>query len=276
MPVKYSKGLLETSFEKEYSAERTSTCIDALNTVYVAFTRAKKEMLIFAPVAKKKKSGDYAKDTIADILYTYCKDVLGFTSDNVVALGESGCVQKQEQNSGKLKLENVFDCDLLEKRIRTAANSGSLQGGETIREHGIAMHYVFSLVKYAADTADAVARACREGVATCAEDELMELVGRKIDSVQNYGWFDDRWNVLNECSILNEDGEEKRPDRVLVSGTDAIVIDYKFGAYSQDDTAQLGQYKRQVSRYMDLLTRMGYTNVKGYLWFLSADEVISI
>ena len=104
----------------------------------------------------------------------------------------------------------------------------------------------------------------------------MELVGRKIDSVQNYGWFDDRWNVLNECSILNEDGEEKRPDRVLVSGTDAIVIDYKFGAYSQEDTAQLGQYKRQVSRYIDLLTRMGYTNVKGYLWFLSADEVISI
>ena len=104
----------------------------------------------------------------------------------------------------------------------------------------------------------------------------MELVGKKIASVQNYGWFDERWQVLNECSILTEEGEEKRPDRVLVSGTDAIVIDYKFGSFSQEDTAQLGRYKRQVSRYMDLLTRMGYTNVKGFLWFLSADEVISI
>ena len=276
MPVKYSKGLLETSFANEYSKERTSTCIDALNTVYVAFTRAKKEMFIFAPVAKMKKSGEYAKDTVSDILYTYCKNTLGFTADNMVALGESGCEKKQDKSAGKLKLENVFDSDILEKRTRTAANSGSLQGGETIREHGIAMHYVFSLVKYAADAADAVARACKEGVAACPQDELMELVGKKIASVQNYGWFDERWQVLNECSILTEEGEEKRPDRVLVSGTDAIVIDYKFGAFSQEDTAQLGRYKRQVSRYMDLLTRMGYTNVKGFLWFLSADEVISI
>ena len=276
MPVKYGKGLMDTSFEKEYGDERIATCIDALNTVYVAFTRAKKEMFIFAPVAKLRKSGDYAKDSVSDILYTYCKDELGFVSDNVVALGESGCERKQEKSAGKLKLEGVFDSQLLEKRTRTAAQSGSLQGGETIREHGIAMHYVFSLIEYASDMEEAVKRACKEGAASCSEEELLELVAAKINSVEKYGWFDTSWKVMNECSILTESGEEKRPDRVLVSGSEAIVIDYKFGAFSQDDTAQIGQYKRQVSRYMDLLTRMGYTNVKGYLWYLSADEVISI
>ncbi len=276
MPVKYGKALMETAFDKEYRSERISTCIDALNTVYVAFTRAKKEMFIFAPVAKKTKSGEYARNSISDYLYIYCETKNKFTSENVLAMGESGCTSKLQKSSEKLSLNGVFDRPLLDKRSRTAAQSGSLQGGETIREHGIAMHYVFSLVKYAADAADAVARACREGVAACAEDELIQLVGSKIASVENYGWFDERWEVLNECSILTENGEEKRPDRVLVSGSEAIVIDYKFGAFSYEDTAQMGQYKRQVSRYMDLLTRMGYTNVKGYLWYLSADEVISI
>ena len=173
-------------------------------------------------------------------------------------------------------LQGVFDTPLQQKRIRTSAQSGSLQGGETIREHGIAMHYVFSLVKYAADAADAVARACWEGVATCGQEEMLELVGKKIASVKELGWFDEKWEVLNECSILTANGDEKRPDRVLVCGTDAIVIDYKFGAYSQEDTAQLGQYKRQVGRYKELLTCMGYTNVEGYLWYLSADKVISV
>ena len=276
MPVRYGKGLLETSFEEEYCEEKVATCIDALNTVYVAFTRAKKEMLIFAPVPKLRKTGDYAKENVSDILFAYCKDVVGLSPENTVVIGESGCEKKQEKSGGKLKLEGAFGTSLLEQRIRTSAQSGSLQGGETIREHGIAMHYVFSLVKYSADIADAVARACREGVATCSEEELMELVGKKIDSVEGYGWFDEKWGVLNECSILMENGDEKRPDRVLVCGTDAIVIDYKFGAYSQEDTAQLGQYKRQVSRYKELLTRMGYTNVAGYLWYLAADKVISV
>lgn len=276
MPVRYGKVLQDTYFEKAYGDERIATCIDALNTVYVAFTRAKKEMFIFAPAAKLKKSGDYAQDTVSDILYSYCKDVIGLSPENTVVIGESGCQRKQEKSSGKLMLQGVFDTPLQQKRIRTSAQSGSLQGGETIREHGIAMHYVFSLVKYAADAADAVARACREGVATCGQEELLELVGKKIASVKELGWFDEKWEVLNECSILTENGDEKRPDRVLVCGTDAIVIDYKFGAYSQEDTAQLGQYKRQVGRYKELLTCMGYTNVEGYLWYLSADKVISV
>ena len=276
MPVRYGKGLLETHFEEEYCKEKVATCIDALNTVYVAFTRAKKEMLIFAPEPKMRKTGDYAKENVSDILYAYCKDVIGLSPENTVVIGESGSEKKKEKSDGKLKLEGVFNSALQESRIRTSAKSGSLQGGETIREHGIAMHYVFSLVKYAADVNAAVARACREGVATCPQNELMELVGKKIASVKDHGWFDDRWEVFNECSILTENGEEKRPDRVLVCGTDAIVIDYKFGAFSQDDTAQLGQYKRQVSRYKELLTRMGYTNVMGYLWYLAADKVISV
>ena len=276
VPVKYGKGLLETDFAEQYKSEKLASYIDALNTAYVAFTRAKKEMIVFAPVPKEKKSGELSVDSVSDILYMYCKDERELDAEATLALGLSGCEAKGEKSSDKMQLQGVFGSSLLEKRTRTAAQSGSLQGGETIREHGIAMHYVFSLVEHAGDAAAAVARACREGVAICPQDELMELVGKKIESVKEYGWFDEKWKVLNECSILTESGEEKRPDRVLVCGTDAIVIDYKFGAFSHEDTAQMGQYKRQVSRYKELLTRMGYTNVQGYLWYIAADEIISV
>ena len=81
---------------------------------------------------------------------------------------------------------------------------------------------------------------------------------------------------MNECSILTPNGEEKRPDRVIIKDGEAVVIDYKFGAYSPEDTDLYRRYKKQVSRYKELLTSMGYTNVKGYLWYLSADTVISV
>ena len=276
VPVKYSKGLVETYFEQEYKKERLAACIDALNTVYVAFTRAKEEMIVFAPQAKLNKSGETTVAAVSDILYKYCNEKCTPVSDGRMVLGESGCTRKEEKSSGKMQLGKVFQLGLLEKRTRTAAQSGSLQGGESIREHGIAMHYVFSLVEYYEDIAGAVERACAEGVATCSREELLEMVERKVASVREYGWFGKEYKVLNECSILTPSGEEKRPDRVLVKGNEAIVIDYKFGAYSQEESAQLGGYKKQVSRYKELLTAMGYANVKGYLWYLSADMVISV
>ena len=276
VPVKYSKGLAETYFEDEYKKERLATCIDALNTVYVAFTRAKDEMIIFAPEAKLNKSGEITVGAVSDLLYRYCTEVCGLGMGSRLVLGESGCARKDAAGEGKMKLGRVFQYGLLEKRTRTAAQSGSLQGGESIREHGIAMHYVFSLVEYIDDIPVAVERACAEGVAGCSREELQEMVESKVAWVEQYGWFDKGYQVFNECSILTLSGEEKRPDRVLVKGNEAIVVDYKFGAYSSEDTAQLGGYKKQVSRYKELLTAMGYTNVKGYLWYLSADTVIPV
>ena len=125
---------------------------------------------------------------------------------------------------------------------------------------------VFSLVTDEDSVEAAVEKACAEGMASCGKVELLAMVREKIASVKEYGWFDKGYQVLNECSILTENGQEKRPDRVLVKGSQAIVIDYKFGI-------PLPGYRKQVSRYMDLLTAMGFTNVKGYLWYLSSGEI---
>ena len=59
-------------------------------------------------------------------------------------------------------------------------------------------------------------------------------------------------------------------------GDEAIVIDYKFGTAHNENPSLGERYKKQVSRYKELLTRMGYKNVKGYLWYLAEDEVICV
>ena len=66
--------------------------------------------------------------------------------------------------------------------------------------------------------------------------------------------------------------EVLRPDRVMVSGDRAVVLDYKFGQREE------ARHRRQVGRYMALLREMGYREVKGYLWYLqngSVDEVLA-
>lgn len=277
VPVRYGKGLLDTSFASEYRKEKLCAYIDSLNTVYVAFTRPKQELHVFAPEPKTTRNGYAKPSAVSDILFAYYlkyKDEKGWTEG--IRLGAGGNVSEQIRSVEKFSPKGLFAAPVDPSRTGTVAQGGTIGEGESIREHGIAMHYVFSLVDYRESIPAAVRRACAEGASSCPEGELLELVKAKVASVEEYGWFDEKYKVLNECSILTPSGEEKRPDRVLVKDGEAIVIDYKFGAWQQEDTIQLGRYKKQVGRYKDLLTCMGYSNVKGYLWYLQADKVICV
>jgi ATP-dependent exoDNAse (exonuclease V) beta subunit len=277
VPVKYSKGLLDTEFADMYLNEKLCAYVDAMNTVYVAFTRPKRELVVFAPEPVMKKNGP-SRSSMSDILYAYCSTHHKGDGEwqGKTLIGEHSAVSGGSAPAQKLVLDNVFAAPLNENRMRMAATSGTIGDGESIREHGIAMHYVFSLIDYPESIPGAVAKACREGVASCGEKELLAMVNAKVESVAGYGWFNSGWTVINECTILTKWGEERRPDRVIIKGDEAVVIDYKFGT-AHKENPQLGEkYKKQVSRYMELLTRMGYKNVKGYLWYLTSDEVICI
>ena len=61
----------------------------------------------------------------------------------------------------------------------------------------------------------------------------------------------------------------ERPDRVIIRGGETIVVDYKFGEERKG-------YRWQVGRYMKLLRQMGYSRVKGYLWYVKNNKVEQI
>jgi CRISPR/Cas system-associated exonuclease Cas4 (RecB family) len=82
-------------------------------------------------------------------------------------------------------------------------------------------------------------------------------------------WFSGDWEVINECSILQNTGVEvgtHRPDRVMVKGNHVIVVDFKFG---KPDNKYIGQ----VQGYMNLLSQMGYQKVEGYLWYVYKNHI---
>lgn len=277
VPVKYSKAMCDTEYAGKYENEKINKFVDSLNTVYVAFTRPKRELYVVAPESHMKKGGSYTVDSVSDLLYAYYrkyKDTRGWKEG--IMMGEPSELPAEEESLQKIAVEAPFSHSIVSTASRTVSQQGEIGDGESIREHGIAMHYVFSLVTDYSSIEEAVERAVAEGVSTCGKEELKEMVASKIGSVEEYGWFKEGNTIYNECSILTEEGQERRPDRVIVNGGSATVVDYKFGEYSGDDTWQLNSYKKQVSGYKQLLTRMGYANVQGYIWYISSDKVISV
>jgi len=76
---------------------------------------------------------------------------------------------------------------------------------------------------------------------------------------------------INEKSIIDITGKSYRPDKVLFTAKDeVIVIDYKF------TKKQSRNHVKQVHGYRNLLQEMGYPKVSTYLFYATIGELILV
>ena len=125
------------------------------------------------------------------------------------------------------------------------------------------------------ETVDDVDRAVNDmyhsGLLTLVErEDYREQVVSYLNNPVHSAWFDGRYKVINERDILFCNSGKARPDRVMVDGKKAIVVDYKFGQKEEKS------YIRQVCFYCKTLRQMGYTDVAGYIWYVPLGKVVSV
>ena len=111
----------------------------------------------------------------------------------------------------------------------------------------------------------------RSGLLSSTEKgNYLKWVESYLDNPACSAWFDGRYKVINERDILFCRSGKARPDRVMVDGKKAIVVDYKFGQKEEKS------YIRQVGFYCKTLRQMGYTDVSGYIWYVTLGKVVPV
>ncbi|NLY24528.1 MAG: UvrD-helicase domain-containing protein [Bacteroidales bacterium] len=284
-PLKYGKGLADTIFRDDYLDEKRFTYIDNLNLLYVAFTRTKHRLIAFAP--RPAKPGTIS--TMADLLWRGITDVrerqsndnllisLGdhFTEGDSESIFEYGKPEKKKADAGQ---QSVITCQTgkwqslpFNNRLKLRLNSIGFFTDDGSRDYGTLMHDIVSRVKYVSDIPAAVERKISEG-------ELSELEREKTISVLNNvlshpdvtEWYTDKYTILNEAQMLHPRFGFSRPDRVMIGNDEVIVADYKFGEL--EDT----KYIRQVERYVKTIEEMGYTRVKGFVFYVRSGKTVPV
>ena len=138
---------------------------------------------------------------------------------------------------------------------------------------GILMHLWLSHINTWKDAEPTLKRLILQGQVTQQQalelqkqlQQLQTLIQRENHS----DWFSDQYTILSEQDIITLSGNIQRPDRVMISGNHAIVIDYKFG-YEQPQS-----HLEQVRDYMLLLNQMGYT-AEGHIIYVALNKIHSI
>ena len=300
IPVDYSSKMLGTVFEDDYKEEHLQNTVDNMNLLYVAFTRAGKNLFITGKKYKERTSGKSERSHIIQyIIEELAKELPGAIIDDAGDNGpisfELGTLSTCEERVEKEKAtENPFELSPKTHKLkietfphpvsfRQSNKSHDFIKGEDIdpsdaRRYikvGNVLHQLFSTILTEADIEPRLKELEQAGIIyndDITSRELQNKISCALSNEKVKNWFSPRWKLFNECTILDYDKEtgdvyEHRPDRVMTDGKEMIVVDFKFGKPRDE-------YHKQVQRYMRLLMRMGYKQVSGYIWYVLRNEIV--
>ena len=279
-PVKYKKAMAESGFSAEYYRELVYSHVDNINLLYVALTRAAESLHVFIPRKGGKSVGGLLLQSIgAD----GDKALLDGTEGRRTATEEGerfefGLFTGPVPGGGKASdgrhvvLEN-YPTARADLRLRLPSQRYFEEEDEvelSPRNFGILMHKAFEQADDRQQIYEAVQRMRDDGTLSPGEAEALRgMIARALAHPVAGEWFGGGWQrVRNENEIIVPGaGSTRRPDRVMIRGTRAVVVDYKFGS------REPGRYRRQVGEYLGLLRQMGYTKCEGYLWYVKLGEI---
>ena len=281
VPVNYSPLMAESVYREDYLEERLQLWVDNLNLLYVAFTRAGKNLLVWSRKGQRGTMAEllgYALPRLAEGGHGTWDEEDGRYERGALCNSEE---KEEKQTANRLaqkatKRPVAMESLKHEIEFRQSNRSADFIAGVDEEEseqrfinRGRLLHTLFSAIRTEADIEDAISRLVFEGVIGRqeTEDEIRELTKQAFELPQVKEWYDGTWRLFNECDIIwKENGElrTRRPDRVMMKDGRMVVVDFKFGKPSK-------KYNRQVKDYMQLLTRMGYDpkQMEGYLWYVT-------
>lgn len=285
-PIQATSIASKSLFAHDVLEEEMKEVVDNINLLYVAFTRPEQELYIYAPLSKKEKNNDF--DTI-NSTSKLIRSIIPRMENLQTAETEIDSIETYY--SGEKINRTILNEDTPVKTSQWTMDSypvGSDYSGIKLKleseeffvstptdrfahlEHGKVMHELYSNILTIADIDRALHKAVVDGIIDHQSAESLKPKIEKTLSNQPFAdWFSGMWQVKTEKSILTPNGQSYRPDRVMVSPTKTIVVDFKFGA-------EMPAYARQVQRYMDLLLKMEYNNVAGYIWYVDIGKLTPV
>lgn len=299
IPVDFSASQMKgTIYEFDYNEEHLQNCVDNLNLLYVAFTRAASSLFVIAQRGTPSSRSYIVEQAITDIKLEG-SSLDGDPSDKKAELLFSYGELEIVETKTKKKSDNIFTPEVENMNVDMATFSNKVEFKQSNKSRdfvadddentddddrkqlnyiktGKILHYLFSTINTTDDIDTSLAQLEMDGLIEESNTNikrLRDMLHKRFSNRQVADWFSSRWTLFNECTILDYDAatdtvREHRPDRVMKDEKtgEVVIVDFKFGSPRPE-------YVKQVNRYKALTQNMGYPNVKGYLWFVYSNRI---
>lgn len=311
-PVNFSKNMNDSIYQDSYQEERLQLWVDNLNLLYVAFTRACKNLIVWAKSDTKGTVAELLQGALGQMatpkmnLQTITVELsaenlqmeeqadtdeqadVPNTEIEVYEYGvimPSGSRKKDSATSGNKLSQTSEDLPIYIESLETniefkqSNRSAAFIAGEE-DEHsqdfyisrGQLLHYLFASVKTAEDLNQAVEKLKFEGIIETAEQEA------EITRIAR--------KALTQpqiCKWFDGTWEVINECSIIYPLADGTVKTERPDRVMQKDGQVVvldfkfgrkkAEYQQQVAGYMKLLREMGHKQVEGYVWYVYTNEL---
>lgn len=256
IPIKTaaSKKVKNSDFKCFYDKELKQMTIDELNSLYVAFTRAKENMFIWSKEPLKNSTEPNAFMLINKFIDDCQVPVEGSEMNRVVEFGQLEYCANEEEKEGKEKrIVNPFSEDLKPQKVDVMIEQNNLldlkfcqskkaanflfeakdpndiseeEKKQAQQNHyietGVLMHQMMSLINRAEDVDHAYQQMVYDGLIAEGDSQFLWLKKNLKDKIATdkmvKSWFDGTYENFNEKTILLCDRkvDEKDPSKVEI------------------------------------------------------------
>mgnify|MGYP002624172014 CR=1 FL=1 len=298
VPLNYTSvtTFKNTIYAKDIVEEHVQNMVDNLNLLYVAFTRAGSSLFVIGTRDAKPTHRSCIMEQVVKQLPDNIEAVPlhvsipeGEDEDISLTYGSIDSIFQADAEDEE-RSKNVFLPEIVPIHVDVTSycnnavfmqsNDSRLFADDALDQSdrqrfirmGTVMHQIFSQIATTDDILPILQRMEFDGTLYgegITKEILIGELRKRFLNPQVREWFSDKWTLYNECSILDNKGPQRRPDRVMTDGRETIVVDFKFGSPDAD-------HHKQVSKYMELLREMGMPGVKGYLWYVTMDKIETV
>ncbi|HTL80287.1 MAG TPA: UvrD-helicase domain-containing protein [Bacteroidia bacterium] len=249
--------------------ERSKMLLDLLNELYVAMTRPTDRLYMFFKAFDFKSEPDV--NGVRQLIYHVTKEIGLEFNEGKLSIGSPGSpTVHKEKDTGKLAMKNIPSGNW-EKRLmlRSASKEIWSDEKEKAKQKGKLIHKLLSLITKSSDIGNVVANALAEGWISSDESGIIsEKLNAIVSDPLLADCFSGKTVVRREKEILLKSGKFMRPDLVVETGKELIILDYKTG--KKED-----RYRKQLDDYAEVLQEMGYSNIRKKIYYTESAEVDS-
>ena len=246
-----------------YKEHKSKVLLDNINILYVALTRAKKQLYVFTSKSERGKnlSGffDHFLESIGELNGNKTHYIFGEKH-----AGQANTNTKNKTIPTPLPIKDVYKTLRIN---RMAPKIWSAEAPEKNTDKGRKIHEILSHIKTIADSEKAIAKALRGGLITISEvDGIKGLLFSVLKNPKIEPYFLPGLKIKNEAEILLQNGRVIRPDRLVFYEDKISIIDFKTGTPNKEHKAQILEYKSHIEN-------LGYLVKESILIYINKEPV---